>query len=73
MLFLFLHENIWCGSHWGASNEYPQHMFSWRNKQYIYIIPMIPTLIKICAKGIKYVDQDQIVCYKQFDHGLSPF
>ena len=33
--FLFLHENICCGyslevPHWGASNEYPQHMFLWR-------------------------------------------
>ena len=23
----------------GASNEYPQHMFSWRNKKNIYLIP----------------------------------
>ena len=35
--FLFLYENICCGysleePHWGASNEYSQHMFSWRNK-----------------------------------------
>ena len=22
--------------HWGASNKYPQHMFSWRNKKNIY-------------------------------------
>ena len=37
-IFSFLHENICC---WysleahprGASNEYPQHMFSWRNKK----------------------------------------
>ena len=33
----FLHENIYCGysleaPRWGASNEYPQYMFSWRNK-----------------------------------------
>ena len=33
--FLFLHENICCGyaleaPQGGASNEYPQHMFSWR-------------------------------------------
>ena len=36
--FLFLKENICCGysleaPHWGASNEYPQHMFSVRNKK----------------------------------------
>ena len=21
--------------HWGAANEYPQHIFSWRNKKHI--------------------------------------
>ena len=36
--FLFLHEKRCCGYslevHWqGASNEYPQHTFSWRNKK----------------------------------------
>ena len=36
IFFLFLHENIYCGysleaPYWGASNEYPQHMFSWRS------------------------------------------
>ena len=25
--------------HWGASNEYPQPIFSWRNKKYIMRIP----------------------------------
>ena len=35
---LFLHENICCGyslevPQWGTSNEYPQHMFSWKNKK----------------------------------------
>ena len=25
----------------GASNEYPQHMFSWRNKKNIYLIPTL--------------------------------
>ena len=38
LFFLFLHENIcyWCSleaPQWGASNEYPQHMFLWRNKK----------------------------------------
>ena len=37
-IFLFLNEYIWCGysleaPHWGASNEYPQYMFSWKNKK----------------------------------------
>ena len=40
ILVLFLHENICCGYSlevpWqGASDEYPQHMFSWRNKKNI--------------------------------------
>ena len=38
ILFLFLDKNICCGYSleapcWGASNEYPQHMFSLRNKK----------------------------------------
>ena len=40
IFFLFLHKNICCGysleaPRRGASNEYPQHMFSWRNKKNI--------------------------------------
>ena len=39
---IFLYENICCGysleaPQRGASNEYPQHMFSWRNKKDISI------------------------------------
>ena len=38
ILSLFLNETICCGYSlevpwWGASNEYPQHTFSWRNKE----------------------------------------
>ena len=38
MFFFFLHGNICCGyllevSYQGTSNEYPQHMFSWRKKK----------------------------------------
>ena len=41
---LFLNKNICCGysleaPRWGASNEYPQHMFSLRNKKNIMWIP----------------------------------
>ena len=51
-IFLFLKKkknNICCGysldlPHQGASNEYPQHIFSWRNKKNIYLLP---TLVKI--------------------------
>ena len=44
IFFLFLDENICCGysleaPHRGASNEYPQHMFSSRNKKNIMWIP----------------------------------
>ena len=42
IFFLFLHENICCGysleaPRRGASNDHPQHMFSWRNKKDISI------------------------------------
>ena len=45
IFFLFLDENICCGysleaPRRGASNEYPQHMFSSRNKKDISIFPM---------------------------------
>ena len=41
--FLLLHKNICCGysleaPQWGVSNEYQQHMFSWRNKKKISVI-----------------------------------
>ena len=37
-VLLFFQENIGCGysfegPHWGPSNEYPQHIFFWRNKK----------------------------------------
>ena len=43
IFFLFLNENICCGysleaPQRGASNEYPQHIFSLRNKKIIYLI-----------------------------------
>ena len=43
IFFLFLNENICYGysleaPHRGTSNEYPQHMFSLRNKKNIYLI-----------------------------------
>ena len=50
--FLFLNENICCGysleaPQWGASYEYPQHMFSSRNKKNIMWIPPL-----ICSYGL---------------------
>ena len=40
MFFLIFHENVCCGylleaPHQGISNEYPFHMFSYRNKKTI--------------------------------------
>ena len=51
--FLFLNKNICCGytleaPRRGASNEYPQHMFSSRNKKNIM---WIPTLIYSYKRG----------------------
>ena len=44
IFFLFLDKNVCCGysleaPRWGASNKYPQHMFSWKNKKNINIFP----------------------------------
>ena len=54
IFFLLLHENICCGYslkalRWSASNEYPEHMFCWRNKKNIYMIPFLsrPMLVLI--------------------------
>ena len=54
--FSFLHENICCGypleASWrGASNEYPQHMFSWRNeKNIMWIPPLICSYENSCVR-----------------------
>ena len=52
IFFLFLHENICSGypleAPWrGTSNEYPQHIFSWRSKKDIGIFRMkkVPYLL----------------------------
>ena len=55
LFFLFLHKNICCGYSlelpwWGNSNKYPQHMFLWRNKIYIYwTIPMSTHTVHLCG------------------------
>ena len=44
---------LWVSSevpHWDASNEYPQHMFSWRNKKNIIRIPLL--------SGTKHMSQN---------------
>ena len=57
---LYIEENICCGyslevPHRGTSNEYPQHMFSSRNKKNIYLIIWILFL----ARSVNYLSQDK--------------
>ena len=60
-VFLFLEENIFCGYSleappWGASNEYPQHMYSSKNKKlYMYLI----IWILFSARAMKSLSQDK--------------
>ena len=39
--------------HWGTSNEYPQHMFSWRNKKnvffFVFFFLYIPSYLELCT------------------------
>ena len=46
IFFLILNANICCGyslevPHQGVSNDYPQHMFSWRHKKNSVWIPLL--------------------------------
>ena len=52
--FFFFHENICCGyslevPHWGTSNEYLQHMFSWKNKKNIYLGPVVQSIVSLTS------------------------
>ena len=63
--FLFFHENICCGyslevPRRGTSNEYPQHMFSWRNKKSIMWIP--PLICSYAAIFQQMPDQPSQLC-----------
>ena len=57
--FLFLHENI-CFRYsleapcQGASNEYPQHMFSWRNKKKYF--PDNPSCLELCYNTLIIIE-----------------
>ena len=45
---------LWCSleaPHWGASNEYSQHMFSWRNKKKYYVMTPPPLLSNQTVNG----------------------
>ena len=61
IFFLFLHENIYFGysleaPRRGGSNEYPQHMFLWRNKKDISMFWMkkVPYLL-LCLKQFLFI------------------
>ena len=59
--FLFLNENICCeysleAPHRGASNEYPQHMFSLRNKKNIMWIPPLSVAM------VRHYDESNLIC-----------
>ena len=50
-------KNIWCGysleaPHQGASNEYPQHMFSRNNKN---IFPIPPPHLELCLLAVSHL------------------
>ena len=57
MFFLFLHKNICYGysleaRQSGTSNEYPQHMFSWRNKKNEFWILPLTSDLTLCTDTI---------------------
>ena len=65
---LFLHENICCRyslevPHWGTSNEYPQHTFSWRNMKIIFF------LAEKKAPYLRAVHENQMWPYKTQSNG----
>ena len=76
--FLFLHKNIWWYSlevPWlGASNEYPQHIFSWRNKTNImWIPPLICSYGYVCQKMDKYSTLNMIPQSMKFRNFQTTF
>ena len=38
--------------HWGASDEYPLHMFSWRNKKTLYVIYTTDLMLEVIGYQI---------------------
>ena len=62
ILFIFLNENIYCeypleAPPRGASNEYPQYMFSWKNKKTNYLDS---PLLWSHAHIIVYIDNEPV-------------
>ena len=79
MFFLFAHKNICCRysleAPWkGASNEYPQHMFSWRNKKNISLIPLLSGIINIILSGWESVIRNcsaSVFCFLTTPKGVD--
>ena len=74
--FLFLHENICCGYSLeaplrGASYEYPQHMFSWRNKKNINTFQLKKAPYLELWK-IQISLQCCMICYSDIFHRIYP-
>ena len=60
IFLLFLYKNVCCGylleaPRRGASNEYPQHMFSWRNKKTVNTFGSKKHLIKSYMRTSTYI------------------
>ena len=74
IFFLLLHKNIRCwysleAPHRGASNEYPQYMFSWRNKK---LFTGYPPLSRPMQKGTSYQGSClDLVCVPFFSQGIN--
>ena len=70
IFFLFLYKYIWCGYSLevpprGTSNEYQQHMFSWRNKKDISIFWMKKALYLLLCVLVLYLWFLQFFMYFQ--------
>ena len=71
--FLFFHKKVCCGyssevPHQGASNEYPQHMFPWRNKKkYQYILAGKKYLYNIWSYIFFLFLQENLCCGYQLE------
>ena len=79
IFFLFLHENICCGYPlevpcWGASNDYPQHMFLWRNKILSWCLFLSRAIQLFCLFGeCSELPQDAMDSYMYyFARGQRP-
>ena len=77
IFFLFLHENICCGYssealHRGASNEYPQHMYSWRNQKNIIWLPHLTKYLKPYQPSTCCISMAAFNIFKHFYFFIFP-